>query len=145
MQQTRFAARLARYLGRHVEAACPVRPPGATLVVGLCAGAGAGIGSLLGSLAFDGSAILVGVGGGLGALVGYLVTWLRSRGRDQAVSMALVLQHDRVELLRLGPLGTKPVATLRSIPYPHIDSVTASERILGLRMVLHAKDGRIEA
>jgi hypothetical protein len=143
MQQTRFAARLGRRLGRHVDAACAVRPPGTTLTTALCAGAGAGIGALVGNLVFDGSAIFGGIGGFLGALLGYLVNW-RIRGSDQAVTMALVLGPDGVELLRLGVLGTKPVATLRSIRYADMRDVAASERMLEVRIVLQTTQGEIE-
>jgi hypothetical protein len=139
MAQSAFAERMSRHLGRPVEAACAVRPPGTTLVTALCAGAGAGLGAVLG-----GSAILAGVGGGLGALVGYLIVWLRTRRGDQAVAMALVLDDDRVELLALGPLGTKPTGTLRSIPYADIRGVAASDRLLEVRIALQTAEGTIE-
>jgi hypothetical protein len=139
MDQTGFAARMSRHLGRPVEAACAVRPPGTTIAIALCAGAGAGLGAAVG-----GSAILAGVVGGLGALVGYLVVWLRTRRADRAVAMALVLEPDHVELLRLGPLGTKPVGKLRSIPYADITGVAAEQRLLEIRIVLQTADGQIE-
>jgi hypothetical protein len=139
MDQTGFAARLSRHLGRPVDAACAVRPPGTTIAIALCAGAGAGLGAVAG-----GSAIFAGIGGGLGALVGYLIVRLRTRGGDRAVAMALVLEDDHVELLRLGPLGTKPVGTLRSIPYADIKGVAADDRLLEVRLVLQTADGQIE-
>jgi hypothetical protein len=139
MEQTGFAARMSRHLGRPVEAACAVRPPGTTITMALCAGAGAGLGAAVG-----GSAVAAGVAGGLGALVGYLVVWLRTRNADRAVAMALVLASDHVELLRLGPLGTKPLGTLRSIPYAEITGVAAEERLLEIRLVLQTADGQIE-
>jgi hypothetical protein len=139
MAQTGFTTRLSRHLERPVEAACAVRPPGTTLTTALCAGAGAGLGAVLG-----GSAIFAGIGGGLGALVGYLITWLRTRGGDQAVAMALVLESDHLELLRLGPLGTKPVGTLRSIPYADIRGVASQDRLLEVRLVLQTAQGQIE-
>jgi hypothetical protein len=139
MDQTAFAARMSRHLGRPVEAACAVRPPGTTIAIALCAGAGAGLGAVVG-----GSPIFAGIVGGLGALVGYLIIWLRTRGRDRAVAMALVLEPDSVELLRLGPLGTKPAGTLRSIPYADITGVAAEQRLLEIRIVLQTADGQIE-
>jgi hypothetical protein len=139
MQESGYAARLSRHLGRPVDAACAVRPPGTTLTTALCAGAGAGLGAVLG-----GSAIFAGVGGGLGAIIGYLVVWLRTRSGDQAVAMALVLDDDRVELLRLGPLGTKPAGDLRSIPYADIRGVASRDRLLEVRIVLQTADGQIE-
>jgi hypothetical protein len=139
MQQTGFTARLSRHLGRPVEAACAVRPPGATLTWALCAGVGAGLGAALG-----GSAVLAGVGGGLGVLVGYLIVWLRTRGGGQAVAMALVLQPGHLELLRLGPMGTKPAGTVRSIPYSEISGVAAQQRLLEVRLVLQTAQGLLE-
>jgi hypothetical protein len=141
--QTGFAARIARHLDRPIEAAAAVRPPGTTIAVALCAGAGAGIGGLVSAL--DGfSPIFAGVGGGLGALVGYLIMSLRMRGGDLATSMALVLEPDRVELLRLGPTGTRPAGTLRTIPYADITGVAAENRLLEVRLVLQTADGQIE-
>ena len=143
MAQTGFAARIARHLERPVEAACAMRPPGTTLTAALCAGAGAGIGGVLGALN-DLSAISAGVGGGLGVLVGYLIMWLRARGDGLAASMALVLGPDHLELLRLGPLGTRPTGRLRSIPYSEITGVAAEKRLLEIRLVLQTRNGQVE-
>jgi hypothetical protein len=141
--QTGFAGRIARHLDRPVDAACAVRPPGTTITSALFAGAGAGIGGLLGALN-DFSAIYAGVGGGLGVLVGYVLVWLRTRRGGLAVAMALVLEPDHVELLRLGPMGTKPAGTLRSIPYSEISGVAAENRLFEVRLVLQTADAQIE-
>jgi hypothetical protein len=112
MDQTGFAARMSRHLGRPVEAACAVRPPGTTIAIALCAGAAAGLGAVAG-----GSAIFAGVGGGLGALVGYLIAWLRTRGGDRAVAMALVLEDDCVAR------SSSTAAAAASAPLPVVEEL----------------------
>jgi hypothetical protein len=139
MAQTGFADRIARNLGRPVEAACAVRPPGTTLVTALCAGLGAGLGAVV-----VGGAIFAGIGGGLGALVGYLVMWLRARSSGLAVAMALLLESDRVELVALGPLGTKPAGTIRSFLYAEIAGVDARRQLLEIRIALRTAEGVLE-
>jgi hypothetical protein len=139
MAQTAFTERIARHLGRPVEAACAVRAPGTTIVPALCAGVGAGIGAVVG-----GGAIFAGIGGGVGALVGYLVMALRARRSGLAAAMALVLDSDGVELLALGPLGTRPAGTIRSIPYAEIAGIDARERLLEVRIALRTADGVLE-
>jgi hypothetical protein len=55
-----------------------------------------------------------------------------------------VLEDDGVELLRLGPLDTKPAGTLRSIPTPTSPGVAAEQRLLEIRIVLQTADGQSE-
>jgi hypothetical protein len=139
MAKTGFTARIASRLGRPVEAACAVRPPGTTLTLAICAGGGAAIGSVAG-----GSALFAGLGGGLGALVGYLIAALRARGRGHTAAMALVLGPDGVDLLRLGPFGTRPAGTIRSIAYADITNVATRDRLLEIRLVLEMAQEQLE-
>jgi hypothetical protein len=139
MAESGYTARIARHLDRPVEAACAVRSPGTSLILALCAGVGAGIGAVAG-----GSAIFAGAGGGLGALVGYLIGALLARGRGHAAAMVLVLGPDRLDLMRLGPFGTRPVGTLRSIAYADITDVAARNRLLEIRLVLQIAKERLE-
>jgi hypothetical protein len=125
-----FAERIGRHLGRPVEAACAVRPPYSTITMALFAGLGAGIGSIVG-----GGPIGAGAGGGLGALFGALVNWLRLLPSELSVAMALVLETDRVDLLRLG-LRNAPKATIRSMPYADVTGVDAREGLLEVRISL---------
>jgi hypothetical protein len=135
MEQSPFTARLARALDGPVEAACAVRPPGTTVFAALGAGLGAAVGSIAGG------PLLAGLGGGLGVVVGYLVVWLRSRSAGLAVAMALVLRPDRVELLRLNAMGTRPAGVLRTLPYSDVRGVTMRSRLLEMRIEIETPDG----
>jgi hypothetical protein len=122
-----FAERIARHIDRPVDAACAVRPPATTMTVAAGAGLGAAVGSIVG-----GSPIAAGVGGGLGVVAAYLAIWLMTRGSGLAVGMALVLEPERVELLRMNAFGTRPTGTVRSIPYADIRGLEARDRLLEL-------------
>jgi hypothetical protein len=139
MEQTGFARRISRHLGRPVQAACAARPPGSTLAIALGAGLGAGIGSIVG-----GSPIFAAIGGGLGVVVGYLILWLTIRGSGRSLGMALVLEDDRVDLLQMSPLGSRPVGTLRSIPYADVAGVDANDRFLEVRIVIRTNHDAVE-
>ncbi len=121
---TGFTERMARPLGRPVDDACSVRPPGTMLAVALGAAAIGGIGSLLGG------PLLAGAVGGLAVIVAYVGLWLTIRGSGRTLNMALVLEGDKVELLKLRPVGTRPVTTLRSIAYADIAGVDVDDRWL---------------
>jgi hypothetical protein len=129
MARTSYPERLARHLGRDVIAACAARPRNTTITLAVCGGAGAAIGSIAG-----GSPLFAGIGGGLGALLAYLVVWLRIRGSGQSVSMALVLDADRLELLRLGIIGLRPTGTIRAIPLADIAAVETEDKLLEIRV-----------
>ena len=133
-----FTERMAQHLGRPVDAACAVRPPGTTLAIALGAGLGAGIGSI------TGGALFAAIGGGLGVVVGYLILWLTIRGSGKTLGMALVLEDDHVELLQLSPLGNRPVGTLRSIPYADIAGVDADDRFLEIRIAIRTNHDALE-
>jgi hypothetical protein len=134
-----FAERLAGHLNRPVVAACGVRPPNSIAHAALAGGLGAGIGSVVGGTLF------AGIGGGLGVAVGYLLLWLRIRGSGQSISMALVLEPDRLDLLRLGALGiAKPSGTIRSIPYTDVTAVHTREGFLEMRIVLRTNDEELD-
>ncbi len=139
MEPTGFAARMARSLDRPVEAACAVRAPGTTLTSALGAGAGAAIGSIA-----VGSALFAGLGGALGVIVGYLIVWLRHRGAGLSVAMALVLEPDRVELMRMNAFGTRAVGTIRSYAYADITGVEMQSKLLEVRIVLQATQGKLQ-
>jgi hypothetical protein len=122
-----FAERIARHTDGPVDAACAVRPPATTLSVAAGAGLGAAVGSIVG-----GSPITAGVAAALGVIVAYLVIWLTTRGSGLAIGMALVLEPERVELLRMNAFGTRPTGTLRSIPYADFRGLEARDRLLEL-------------
>jgi hypothetical protein len=136
---SRFSDRLAPNLDHPIEAACAVRPPGTAIAAGVGAGIGAAIGSIAG-----GSALLAGVGGGVGVIVAYLVLWLRLRGKDQSMTMALVLAADRLELYRLGMLSaTSPRGLIRAIPYAEISDVHTRKRMFELVATIIADSGTL--
>jgi hypothetical protein len=122
---SRFTERIAGHLGRPVVAACSVRPPATTLALALGAGAGAAIGSVTGVGPFLAAA---------GVFVGYLILWLAIRGSGKTLGMALVVEDDHLELLRMSPLGNRPVGTLRSIPYADVAGVDTRDRFLEVRI-----------
>jgi hypothetical protein len=119
------AERVVEAADHPIEAACSCRPRWTTRISALCAGAGAGIGSIVG-----GSPLWAGVGGGTGALVGYLIVWLSVRGRGDTIAMVLALAADRLELYTLSFLRGRPKNLIRAIPYADITGVAVRERIL---------------
>ena len=139
MEQSGFARRIAKHLGRPVQAACAVRPPATTPAIAIGAGLGAGIGSVGG-----GSPGLAGVGAAIGVLVAYLILWLTIKGSGRTLGMALVLEDDHVDLMQMSPLGNRPVGTLRSIPYAEIAGVDVRNRFLELRVDIRTNADAIE-
>jgi hypothetical protein len=127
---TGFSERMARHLGRPVDAACSVRAPFTTLAVALAAGAGAGIGSFLGG------PLVAGAVAGGAVIVAYVILWFETRASGTSLNMALVLEEDQVELLQLRAIGTRPVRTLRSIPYADITGVDVEDRWLELKITI---------
>jgi hypothetical protein len=137
---SRFADRLAPNLDHPMEAACAVRPPGTAIAAGIGAGIGAAIGSIGG-----GSALAAGIGGGLGVIVAYVVLWLRVRGKDVSLTMALVLTAERLELYRLGMFNaSRPQGLIRSLPYADITDVHARPRMFELLITVLADRGDLE-
>jgi hypothetical protein len=127
---TGFTERMARHLGRPVDAACSVRAPFTTLAVALAAGAGAGIGSFLGG------PLVAGAVAGGAVIVAYVILWFETRGSGTSLNMALVLEHDQVELLQLRVIGTRPVKSLRSIPYADVVGVDVDDGFLELKVAI---------
>jgi hypothetical protein len=121
---SRFTERIAHHLGRPVEAACAVRPTWTTPVIAVGAGAGAAFGTIVWGGPFMAAA---------GVIVGYGIFWLTLRGSGKTLAMALVLEDDHVELLRMSSFN-KPVGTLRSIPYADIAGVDTRSWFLEVRI-----------
>ena len=48
--------------------------------------------------------------------------------------MALVVEADRLELVRLGMIGFRPNGTIRSIPYAEIAGVDTKEKLFEIRI-----------
>jgi hypothetical protein len=135
---TGFSERIARQLGRPVEAACSVRPPFTTLAVALTAGGGAGIGSLLGG------PLLAGAVAGLAVIAAYVILWFETRGSGTSLNMALVLSDDQVELLQLRAIGTGVVRTLRSIRYADIAGVDVDDGFLELKFTIRTSGDTVK-
>jgi hypothetical protein len=133
-----FTARMERHLGRPVDAACSVRPPVTTLAVALSAGAGAGIGSFLGG------PLAAGAVAGAAVILAYVILWFETRGSGTSINMALVLEGDQLELVQLRAIGTRPVRTLRSIPYADIAGVDASDRWLEVKITIRTAGDALE-
>jgi hypothetical protein len=133
-----FNDRVARNLGHPVADVCAVRPPGTVTTAAVCAGIGAGVGSVLGG------ALFAGIGGGTGALVGYVIVWLRVRAAGLTISLALVLAAEQLELHQLGFWSPKPAGIARAIPYGEITDVQARERLLQLRLTVITAGGPLE-
>jgi hypothetical protein len=137
---SRFADRLAPNLGHPLEAACAVRPPGTPIAAGIGASIGAAIGSIGG-----GSALAAGLGGGLGVIVAYVVLWLRLRGKDVSLTMALVLTAERLELYRLGMFSaTRPRGLIRGIAYADVAAVQERPRVFELVVTVLSDGGNLE-
>lgn len=124
-----YAERISGHLGRRLVAGCAARPPGTTMTVGLGAGLGAAAGAIV-----TGASLAAGAGAALGVLLGYVVVALRGGRKGLPLSMALALDEDRLEVLRLGMLGSKPSGSVRTIPYTQITAVEADQRLLELRL-----------
>ena len=54
------------------------------------------------------------------------------------LSMALVVEADRLELVRLGMIGFRPNGTIRSIPYAEIAGVDTKEKLFEIRISIRA-------
>jgi hypothetical protein len=134
-----LADRLARSLDHPVDAVCPVRPRWTIRTSALCAGAGAGIGSVLGA-----TGLWAGVGGGVGALIGYLLVWLRLRGSGLSLGMALALAADRLELHRLSMFGGRSAGLIRAVPYTEIEAVEVRPRVVELGLDVITRGEPIE-
>jgi hypothetical protein len=133
----RFISRLAPNLDHPIQGGCSARPPGTSIA----AGVGAGIGAAAGSIA-GGSALLAGAGAGVGVIVAYAILLLRVRGGDQALSMALVLTDERLELYRLSAFSaSRPKGLIRAIPYSEISDVQTATRWFELRLTVLADSG----
>jgi hypothetical protein len=124
-----FVERVAQSVDHPIESAFAVRPRGTIMTTALCAGLGAGTGSIVG-----GTPIWAGVGGGAGALLGYLVVLLRLLGSEQSLGMAIALTADRLELYRLSSLAARPTRLIRAIPYSEITGIDARARWLEYRL-----------
>jgi hypothetical protein len=129
----RFRDRLARHLDHPIDAACGVRPAGLIWTTGICAGIGAGTGSVVGG------ALLAGAGGGLGVIVGYVIVGLRLRGSDESIAMALALAPDRAEVHRLSFWTVRSVGLISTIPYTDLRSVDSRSRLFELRIEIVAQ------
>jgi hypothetical protein len=137
--ETRFANRIAEKLGRAIDGACVARPRGAIWTTSGCAGAGAGLGAVVGG------PIWAAVGGGLGAAVGLMlgaVLARRSEGR-LASMMALVLTGEGFELHDLGTMGTTPKRLVVAAPYGDVDRVEVERGMVTLKAGIVRRSGPV--
>ena len=124
-----FKDRIARSVGRPIDAACAVRAPGTVTIWALTAGVCGGIAANLG----DSLTAAAVIGGGL-ALIGYPISWVRARRRGLWPNMALVLTVEALELLRLTLWGSRVVGTIRAVPVGEIRGVDVRGRLFEIRI-----------
>ena len=135
---TGFSERMARQLGRPVDAACAVRSPLFLLVIAGVGGGGAAIGAIVGGPLLAGAAAVVGV------IVAYVILWFETRGSGTALNMALVLFDDEAQLVQLRLMGTGEVRRLRSMPYDDIAGVEVDDGFLELKFTIRTSRDALE-